>query len=267
MEAFRLIIRAQRLSRHWKIQFSKWRSLVGEHAVATVKLIFWVPRLWVSYRSGDFKSRSRHCQPTVQNGLDAIPTHYINLDRRLDRKTETLREFDQLALPTPTRFKAVDHVNGELGCALSHLKLMNHLVEQSSDLTMICEDDIAFQSPKSELTAILEEFQRLKNVGVLCLAYRARGPKIPISRTLAISNNIQMAACYVVKPFAMQPLARSFRRSASHLGQGDPGARFAIDQLWKEVQTREIHFCIPKKPLVSQRESFSDIAMKRKLYR
>jgi hypothetical protein len=140
------------------------------------------------------------------------------------------------------------------------------LIATGCGLTMICEDDVEFIAHPQAFSNVIKEFQERRNLGVLCLAYRVRGPRLRISSSLSISNNIQMAACYVVKPFALRPLQQSFQSSVSKLGQGAPWALFANDQLWKQVQTDEIFFCIPHTPMARQRESYSDIAMKTKFY-
>lgn len=253
------------LLQHCTVRATIRISLIGEHLAGWWKFVQWLPRLVSSALGGQFNqvpNTARH----VFRRDHQLPAFFINLDARGDRKQETLNEFARLSLPEPTRFPAVVDEYGGLGCSKSHRDLVERLISEKAGITMICEDDVEFRGNREQIAAAIEEFERIPGLGVLCLAYRARGPRLPITRKLAVSNNIQMAACYVVKPFAFEPLRESFQSSVNHLKQGRPWSKFANDQLWKNTQTHEVFFCIPHTPLAWQRESFSDIAERTKLY-
>jgi len=257
------------LVRHFVVRGRLRASYWMEHMTGWRLFLLWTPRLMSSALRGCFKRGfAQSSIPTGDfvNDFADLPAYYINLDSRPDRNDETLTEFERLKLRSPVRYPAALHSNGGLGCSISHRNLVQLLLDNGSGLTMICEDDVEFVFEGREFSTILKEFQERKHLGVLCLAYRLRGPRLPISRQLSVSNNIQMAACYVVKPFALRPLLRSFESSVSHLRDGAPYKTFALDQLWKRVQTREVFFCIPRTPMARQRRSFSNIALTTKFY-
>ena len=195
-----------------------------------------------------------------------IQSFFINLDSRKDRKEKTLEEFAQLGLSPPTRFVGAVRNSGGLGCATSHRNLMRHLAKTADGLVLVCEDDVEFRATLDEIDTTVRDFQNRPALGVLCLAYRNRGPRLPISPQLALANNIQTAACYIVKPSAMTALQESFEASVTSLEAGGPWSRYANDQLWKRLQNGRTYFCIPRVPLAGQRAGFSDIAMKDTFY-
>jgi glycosyl transferase family 25 len=51
---------------------------------------------------------------------------YINLDRRTDRRQQLEDELQRLSIPGAKieRFAAVEHVEGLIGCGLSHLAVI-----------------------------------------------------------------------------------------------------------------------------------------------
>jgi hypothetical protein len=198
--------------------------------------------------------------------LDELSVYYINLDSRMDRDIETRAEFSRIGIRNPQRFRATATANGGLGCSMSHRDLMAMLGDSDAGLTMVCEDDVEFRYGADEISSVIAEFQNRPALTVLCLAYRARGPKFRVSAKLAVSNNIQTAACYVVKPRAFLLLKESFQNSVSKLETGAPWAKFANDQLWKKVQAKTAYFCIPHIPMAGQRRSYSDIALEEKYY-
>jgi len=258
------------LMRHALIQIQIRASLFEENLRGWRRFARWVPRLVSSALRGDLghgQGSGEALTSSFVADLKSLPAFYINLDSRPDRNLQTLEEFRRMGLRTPIRFAAASNPNGGLGCSMSHRDLVQMLIATGSGLTMICEDDVEFIAHPQAFSNVILEFQERRNLGVLCLAYRVRGPRLRISSSLSISNNIQTAACYVVKPFALRPLRQSFQTSVSKLEQGAAWATFANDQLWKQVQTDEIFFSIPHTPMARQRESYSDIAMKRKFYR
>ena len=74
-----------------------------------------------------------------------IPTLYINLDKRPDRKKQIeneLKDFNYVE-----RIEAIDtSTNGSayFGCVLSHIIALETAKERGWDEVMICEDDFEF---------------------------------------------------------------------------------------------------------------------------
>ena len=132
---------------------------------------------------------------------------------------------------------------------------------------MVCEDDVQFVAEGQATEKVIQEFLSHKGLDVLCLAYRLRGPRIVISRRLAIANNVQTTSCYILKRAALPLLLANFTESEQLLRSGVAMKTAALDIHWKKLQRKELVFAIPRIPLARQRPSFSDITKKFKDYR
>lgn len=261
--------RLVRLLRHLGTRSKIWLSRYQETILGYFGFLKWMPRILRNLAS--LKAEQHDCPVTLEADSDAtkpapFPVFFINLAHRQDRREDVSLEFKKLGLDNVTRVDAIRNTNGALGCALSHIKTLNLLRGQDFSLAMICEDDVEFLSDINRLQKVLEEFQSIPALGVLCLAYRVRGPKLALTKELAISNNIQMAACYVVKPFAVDFLFASFTSSADKLSMGAPISVASIDQEWKTIQTNDVFFAVPATKFARQKESFSDIVGRVKKY-
>lgn len=78
----------------------------------------------------------------------------INLDRRLDRWEETLKEFSKIGINNIKRISAVDGKTigyqkayislAETACVMSHIKALTYAKEKNMNSVFIAEDDIEF---------------------------------------------------------------------------------------------------------------------------
>jgi hypothetical protein len=173
----------------------------------------------------------------------------------------------KLAFVEARRFAATENPNGSVGCAQSHIAVLEEFVKKSDAAFMVCEDDIEFLSDPVDVEHLIIEFLEHPALDVLCLSYRLRGPKLPISSAIAVANNIQTTACYVVKRSSAPALIANFSESKSLLLAGAPPSIAAIDIKWKELQSGELIFAIPRSNLARQRKSYSDNAGQVKEYR
>lgn len=261
--------RVRALMRHWVIQASKSRSLGGEYLVGWLRAILWLPALpWV-YFSRKWLSKTgkeRHGSNPDQVARRALVTRYINLHHRKDRNREARLELSGVGLETVERFEAFQHSVGALGCALSHVAVLETLARSDVPVAFVCEDDIEFLGNAGQLEVVLQDFMARPELDVLCLSFRLRGPALPIGAHLALTNNVQTTAGYVAKRSAFGPLIESFRQSARDLERGAPIEKASIDVRWKALQHSRLLFCIPRMPIARQRESHSDIVGKVKFY-
>lgn len=265
----RMIAHARGLSRHWLIQARKAMSLVTEYLTGWLRAILWMPVLPLRYfqrlrrsQKEKVEQSSRFDEPVVES----LVTKYINLRYREDRNQQARIALESVGLDTVERFEAIQNPIGALGCALSHVAVLESLLRSEVVVALVCEDDIEFVGNARQLATVLEDFMRRPELDVLCLSYRLRGPSFPIGKHLALGNNIQTTAGYVVKQSALEPLIRSFKQSAALLEVGAPISSAAIDIKWKELQFSRLFFCIPRVPIAQQRQSYSDIAGKVKFY-
>ncbi len=191
--------------------------------------------------------------------LSELPVMFINLKDRVDRLESVLSQFARLGLDNVLRFDAVAHEIGILGCTLSHAEVMNVGAKGDTPLMMVCEDDLEFLAEREAIEEVVSEFARNPNLDVLCLAYNLGAKPHTVSELLAITNDTQTAACYVVKVHAREPLRRAFQRGADLLAKGVPAWAGANDVVWKKLQRGRLIFAIPNVPLARQKPSYSDV--------
>lgn len=261
--------RANALARHWVIQARKTQSVGMEYLVGWLRAILWLPVLpWV-YFSRKWLSKTvqgENGSSPGQVSRRSMTTRYINLHHREDRNREVQLELRGVGLKNFERFEAFQHSVGALGCAFSHVAVLETLARSDVPVAFVCEDDIEFLGDAGLLEVILQDFLSRPELDVLCLSFRLRGPALPIGANLALANNIQTTAGYVAKRSAFEPLIDSFRQSARSLESGAPIEKASIDVRWKALQYSRLLFCVPRVPIARQRESHSDIVGKVKFY-
>lgn len=106
--------------------------------------------------------------PTLHEPIDTFSKHiplimYINLDRSPDRKEAMELEFQRVCVPPATtiqRFKAVEKKNGELGCFLSHVGVLNSVLEKDTNV-LVLEDDFEFRYMAKEIGEHVDTIDRV----------------------------------------------------------------------------------------------------------
>ena len=111
-----------------------------------------------------------HCidVPPLQPPIDTFSKHiplimYINLDRSPDRRKDMETEFQRVGVPEATtiqRFKAVEKKNGELGCFLSHVGVLNSVLDKDTNV-LVLEDDFEFRYMAKEIGEHVEHVDRV----------------------------------------------------------------------------------------------------------
>lgn len=260
-------VRLRSLARHYALALQRGASLALEHLIGFLRFVVWAPIFLAKLtrllgQPGPDSGRT----PFRLEGNAEVKLRYINLQDRRDRRREFETELKKLDFVRPERIIATADPNGSLGCAKSHIVALTQFLDSSDDVTIICEDDVEFIGSTEQIAEIIQEFQRSRLVDVLCLSYRLRGPRFPISSAMAIGNNIQTTACYVVHRAAAKAVRENFLKSRDLLASGSPPRIASIDIRWKSLQFHPLTFAIPRFPLARQRESYSDIAKRVKRY-
>ena len=190
-------------------------------------------------------------------GLDRCVINYINLIHRKDRFLEICSEFEKIGISNFTRFNAIAHSNGALGCSKSHAILLKEANITTEKLFMVCEDDCQFLVDRTFIDTLVDEFFANPSLDVLCLGYNATSG-VPVSQNLMITSDTLSTSCYVIKSHAIGVVLESALKSVNFLSQGESVQNFAIDEVWKEAQ-KKLFFARPKFRVVKQRPSYSNI--------
>lgn len=229
-------------------RYRRWR--VAEPGKLSVAI--WVCR----YALRRLLTRSPTPTPTIPR---KIPGWFVNLDSREDRCRETIAHLSDFPNVKLERWQASSDVNGALGCARSHVSLMENFISADLDFALVVEDDIKFLVPERRLLEIIAEFLNNPTLDVLCLANSNQVPPLRISEALSITCSTQTTAAYLLKRRAAKPLLRKFRNSVTLFGASEPKKVAAVDQQWKLLQRGRLIFAVPHENLAHQRPSFSDI--------
>ena len=68
--------------------------------------------------------------------------HIINVKKREDRRENVIKQLNGLTHFTYSFMEAIEHTNGQIGCALSHLKLLKEAKERGDKHLIVFEDDM-----------------------------------------------------------------------------------------------------------------------------
>lgn len=185
-------------------------------------------------------------------------TVVISLPNRPDRRSHIRRHFQSLGIRY--QFSSAEfHSNGALGCARSHIRVLEDWDRTEASLLLVCEDDVQFLAPRDELLRTIRAFANDSRFGVLCIAANTRRKGVMANSVLSVSDDAQTTACYAVKASTRDQLIDSFKSSAKNLERGRHPRRWAIDMHWKNLQRSKILFALPNEKLARQIDSFSDI--------
>jgi len=199
---------------------------------------------------------------------------YINLDSRTDRRASFESHFVTLHRSYPndytffpiTRFSAIKHVWGAVGCSKSHIECIRFAKQKGWDHVLIMEDDALVKHPEllvKQVNTFLATFQ--DNWDVVLFAGNNYPPfKIKAPCCFKIEN-CQTATCYLVCSRYYDTLLRNFEEGVAEL-EIDPGnekiyALYGCDQYWKKLQRTDLWYLIT--PIcVTQRPGYSSIENK-----
>jgi GR25 family glycosyltransferase involved in LPS biosynthesis len=176
-------------------------------------------------------------------------TLYINLSERTDRKEQVENEFKSVHIDA-YRVNAISHVNGALGCSLSHIKCIQIAKEQKWSCVCICEDDIMFTNP----VLLMESLELFLKSGVpwdvLLLGSNIAPPYSNVTDHWMKVSNAQTTTGYIVKEHYYDKLLENFQEGITR--------KYPIDIYWKLLQQKDNWYILL--PLsVTQRPSYSNI--------
>jgi glycosyl transferase family 25 len=184
--------------------------------------------------------------------------YYINLDKRTDRLEQITEELKKMNLEA-TRFSAISHQFGAVGCSLSHLSILKHARENKFQNILILEDDFQFIVSKEEFEKQINEFFKL-NIpwDVLMLSYNIL-KSIPFNSTIQKVYEAQTTSGYIVNSCFYDRLIKLIEVSIFPLVKTRQHWKYAIDQSWKVLQGNQSNWYAFNTRIGLQRESYSDI--------
>ena len=181
-----------------------------------------------------------------------IPTLFINLDKRKDRKDHIenqLKDFKSVE-----RIQAIDtsDTSGYFGCVLSHIKALEYAKEKNYDEVIIFEDDFEWID-KDKFVYPEFDFD-------VCMISGKIKKKEFMSWNYNRVLDGRHTDCYLVKKHFYDKLIDNFRQGYEKLKKNNVHANY-IDVYWLSLQ-KDNTFITPSLEIGRQMQGFSDIQKK-----
>jgi glycosyl transferase family 25 len=206
-----------------------------------------------------------------------IKGYYINLDSRLDRMNHMV----DLKVKYPffknvERIQAISNQNGALGCALSHIMVLEKFLESKDDVFMVLEDDLCILND-TNYNNFIYYFDKIKdNPDWDIIVLTPRGDKREINNSnnninlnmnymnsnhFNLIKNNQTTTGYIVRRRFINILIENFKESVKGLICKSNPNIFALDQYWKRLQDK-YNFYYFNNIFAGQLVGYSDIENK-----
>ena len=194
--------------------------------------------------------------------LKSLPTMYINLLSRTDRKNHVESELKKIGINNPTRFNAIKMENGAIGCSMSHLKCVELAKKSNFDYVFICEDDITFLNPTLFMMQLQMFLSKHKSWDVILVAGNNMVPFEAVDNTCIKVSNCQTTTGYIVKREYYDKLMENYKEGIQKQIKEPNVPEYKIDKYWFKLQKEDNWFLIIPLSII-QREDYSDIEKKK----
>lgn len=189
---------------------------------------------------------------------------YINLDERDDRRKSCESQFKKLGWSFK-RFSAIKHENGAIGCAKSHLKILEQAKKEKLDYVIIFEDDFIIKDFDKLKTIIKNIIKEKTYFDVLKLGGNPYPPYKKITKNYVQLTYSQTTHAYMVLNHYYDTLIKNYKESIillTNYGIG-PSGIFACD-VWQNLLINKFNhrWLIINPLLISQKQDYSNIEKK-----
>lgn len=175
---------------------------------------------------------------------------YINLRKRTDRNKH-MKNMTSTFGNKVIRFEAIEDSLGYLGCARSHIGVLELAIQEKWQNVLVLEDD-------AEWNNLEENYKRLEKLSTLNYDVLLLGGVGVVKDTTDRVYSSQTATSYLVQSHYYQTLLANFKQAYQGLKQEGYGM-FAIDQHWKLLQQIGKWYIVSNPCMVYQKPDYSDI--------
>jgi len=180
---------------------------------------------------------------------------YINLDKRTDRRKEIEDELRKIGIRNFQRFPAVEHKDGAIGCAYSHLNVLKEAKEKNYKNVLIFEDDFEFTVSKKEFWKLMDAIKGL-DYDVIMFGY-ALNKHEDFNDTFYKVLDAQTASAYLVNSGFYDILIKNLEEAVVKFEETGKHWHYANDQCWKSLQPTSKWYAFRTR-IGKQRPSHSD---------
>jgi glycosyl transferase, family 25 len=194
----------------------------------------------------------------TNNVLDKIDKIlFINLKHRKDRLEQINNEFDKMNFPT-NKIERIDAVNekynGHIGCCKSHIKTMNHIINNNYKYTLVFEDDFIFKVDANTFYKKIDRFLKdyTDDWDVIQLASGYVSTEDTDNDDVKKVNHSSTSSAYIINrhfaPILLDDLETSlslmekdmeeFIRKNNNVMKKKFDTQYALDQRWYKLQKK-----------------------------
>ncbi len=187
--------------------------------------------------------------------------YYINLETRTDRKEHVEKQLRSVGLEA-TRFNAIPHEFGAIGCSMSHLELLRMAKRKQLDHILIVEDDILFLNPDVFQSSLARFLGSERKFDVLMLAGNNMGPFRVEDDTCVQVGRCYTTTGYLVREAYYDRLIDNIEKGVELLKVNQKSYHlYGIDVYWHALQQQDTWYLLT--PLsVIQMPNYSNIEQK-----
>jgi hypothetical protein len=194
---------------------------------------------------------------------------YINLKSRKDRKYHIVRQLRRIGVSPRymIRINAIAKSNGHLGCALSHLKVLDYIQRHQIPVAFVLEDDFTWRKNPEYTRKKIKDLLLDPNWEICLLA--CNGTMKPFNSMYSRVVCCQTTSGYMIR-LSYVPILYRFWKSYIDNKQLNNnvydntilvnGFGTAIDQSWKILQQRHPEKWIASHPLLGKQKNIYDSA-------
>jgi glycosyl transferase, family 25 len=180
---------------------------------------------------------------------------YINLEERLDRKTQIENELSVIPENKIMRFNAIKDEKGYIGCTKSHIACLQLAIDNNWDNVMIVEDDAIFVNYEEGVEVLNKLICKPFDVIVLGAS------NYNYCKTTLKLLEGQTTTCYIVNKTYYKTLLDNFKEGLTLLILTDIYSKYAIDQ-YCNILLKKHNWFIVYPLLIKQRPGYSNIEYK-----
>lgn len=192
--------------------------------------------------------------------LDKI--YYINLNFRKDRNEKILNEIKKIdpLLKKTERFNAVHHDKGFIGCAESHLKVLEECIKNDFNNVLVLEDDFKFRNLDFK-TKIRDLFNYDKEFNIFLLGRNLIESEKTNKEGIVEVLNSHTTSGYIINKRIYNSLHQIWKDGLEKLKQDPINNRnnYSCDVSWKKLQGRGKKIYTTFESIGYQITDFSDI--------
>jgi glycosyl transferase family 25 len=197
-----------------------------------------------------------HAKPNLNHVndkfIDAII--YINLDHRIDRKASIERQLSIFSPGKCSRFPGIyQPVSGFIGCAQSHIRVLEIAIENNYRNVLIVEDDMLWNNIEDNY-CVFQYLATTKKYDVIVLG----GSNATYDKDTLNVTQVEAPVAYLVNNHYFKTLLENYKKGLEIITTFHYPQAFCLDQYWKSLQPTGNWFIV--RPCLSyQGNDFSDI--------